>query len=148
MSTSVCSCHPSHTLGDSGVQDILCRLHEDWHIPMAPPTAAAPPPPSSSSSRGPNAPALSHYVGEMFGGLSVPACRTVSKHNASQWAPSQFVSLCVLPVGVWMIFSSTEILSSPAEFFSHSSKTRQGTGWLLQSRGVTLKCLSIVKWPV
>lgn len=47
------------------------------------------------SSRGPSAPAPSHYVSEMFGGLSVPACRTVSKHNVSQWASSQFVCKCV-----------------------------------------------------
>lgn len=54
-----------------------------------------PPNPPPSSSGGPSAPALSHYVGETFGGLSVLACRTVSKHNVSQWAPSQFVSVCV-----------------------------------------------------
>lgn len=57
-----------------------------WLLPPPiPPTTTTPR--RHTSSRGPNAPALSHYVGEMFGGLSVPSCRTVSKHNASQWAP-------------------------------------------------------------
>lgn len=44
MSASVCSCHPSDTFGDRGVQHVLCGLHEDWHIPKAPPTANPPPP--------------------------------------------------------------------------------------------------------
>lgn len=85
-----------------------------------------PPNPPLSSSRGPSAPALSHYVGEMFGGLSVPACRTVSKHNVSQWAPSQFVSVCV-SVSVWMISSPTNSL--PLLFYSnsfHIVKKKQG----------------------
>lgn len=58
------------------------------------------------------------------------------------------VCFCALSVAVWMMFSSAAIPSSPAGFFSHSSKTRQGKGWLLQSGGVVLKCLSIFKWPL
>lgn len=53
-----------------------------WLLPPPTPTTA-----TLLPSRGPSAPALSHYVGEMFGGLSVPSCRTVRKHNASLWAP-------------------------------------------------------------
>lgn len=88
----------------------------------------------SSFSRGPAAPALSHYVGEMFGGLSVPSCRSVSKHNASQWAlklSQHTVCFCGCgSVSMWMISSFLRTLfpSFPTGFFSYELKTKQGKG--------------------
>lgn len=96
-----------------------------------------PPPTPPTSSRGPSAPALSHYVGEMFGGLSVPSCRTVSKHNASQRAPQLLRHTVCFCVCVCQCVEDLLIHRIPflLYFFSDSSKTMEGRGWLLQSGG-------------
>lgn len=107
-----------------------------WLTPKSPPTA------NPSPSRGLSGTALSHYVGEMFGGLCVPSYHTVSQHNASLWASSYcgtlFVSVCV------MVFLFTTFPPAPAGILLQSLKQGLEGGGYWSPEGVYanawLKC--------
>lgn len=149
MSASVCSCHPSDTLGDRGVQHILCGLHEDWHVSMAPPTANPPLPQEAPVLL----PCLIMWVRCLGVSLCQPVVLSASIMPLSgrrSNCGTQFVSVCVSVCG-WIPHPQN---FSPLLLDSFHEAQKQGReyGGIYSAEGfhtnARFKCHSMFNWPV
>ena len=125
-SSSVCSCHLSHTLGDSGVLDILCGLHEDWRIPMAP-TATNPSFPQE-------APVLLPCLIMWARCLGVSLCQPVA------------LSASIMPLygRPHSLFLCVCVRALVCGWFSHPQTFPSTDGFIAEKQGSGYNCLSAV----
>lgn len=151
VSASVCSCHPSDTLGDRGVQRVLCGLHEDWHVPVAPPTANPPLPQEASMLL----PCLIMWARCLGGSLCHPVTLSASIIPLSghpSGCSTQFVYVCVcLSVCGQFPHPQSSLPLLLDSFHIAQKQVREGGGYY-SPEGVhtnaLLKCHSIFNWPV